>query len=618
MSDQEKHGSVFGAEAVAAVLVLIGAVVLVKRGLAWVLVATGIFTVLLGLARWSVFPGRALPKNRVRYLRARVRLRLYPGRGFATVFGLWLRWGRLAALRGSGRTRRSLSFGERLGAGAAAYSVLLGTGHYRHRLRVSLEEHILVMAPPRSGKSGWLAGVILHYPGPVVSTTTKHDVFELTSGVRARRGPVHVFNPQGIGGVPSTFRWNPLEGCQEPAVAIRRADSFAYAVSMDGVEGGGFWSDKASDYLRACFHAAALADLDLRHVATWILAEDATEAEDILGSFGRDLWAGKLRELRSDAQKTAATVRMTMTRALAFLDDPVLLDSVLPDDGAGLDIAEFLTDSGTLYLIAESSNERAPLAALYACLGGEIHYQACLLGSMTPGGRLDPPLLMALDEVTQICPVPLPHWLADSGGKGIQVVPVVHGEAQLASRWKDHGKQIIEDTCGVKALLPGVSDPNTLEMASRLCGRAAFREHGQDHLSRHPVMDEDMIRELPAGHALVIRGSAAGGGLAPVIARLPMAWKDRTYKRARRAGTAIAALTATPTAAIAEPTLDRARLAPVPAAAAMEPDAEAADPGWWRAIPPAGPVPANRPPSDFGASAAPGRNGHGRNGHGRD
>ena len=28
---------------------------------------------------------------------------------------------------------------------------------------------------------------------------------------------------------------------------------------------------------------------------------------------------------------------------------------------------------------------------------------------------------MGLDEVTQICPVPLPFWLSDSGGKGIQV-----------------------------------------------------------------------------------------------------------------------------------------------------------------------------------------------------
>jgi len=42
---------------------------------------------------------------------------------------------------------------------------------------------------------------------------------------------------------------------------------------------------------------------------------------------------------------------------------------------------------------------------------------------------------MGLDEVTQICPVPLPFWLSDSGGKGIQVIALVHGEAQLAERW---------------------------------------------------------------------------------------------------------------------------------------------------------------------------------------
>ena len=40
-----------------------------------------------------------------------------------------------------------------------------------------------------------------------------------------------------------------------------------------------------------------------------------------------------------------------------------------------------------------------------------------------------------------------------------------------------------------------------------------------------------MIRQLPAGFALVIRG-----GCAPVIARLPRAWKNPAYRRARRLG----------------------------------------------------------------------------------
>ena len=75
------------------------------------------------------------------------------------------------------------------------HSVFLGRAHYRHSLRVPLEEHILAMAPPRTFKTAFLADVILRYRGPVIATTTKADLFKLTSAVRSFLGPVHVFNP---------------------------------------------------------------------------------------------------------------------------------------------------------------------------------------------------------------------------------------------------------------------------------------------------------------------------------------------------------------------------------------------------------------------------------------
>jgi type IV secretion system protein VirD4 len=237
---------------------------------------------------------------------------------------------------------------------------------------------------------------------------------------------------------------------------------------------------------------------------------------------------------------------MVMSRALSFMADPALATSVLPA-GHGFDIKAFLASRGTLYMIADSEHEDAPVAPLFAAMASEIHYQAELLGQASAGGRLDPPLLMGLDEVTQICPVPLPAWLSDSGGKGIQVISVAHGEAQLAGRWDEHGKQVVLDTSSVKVFLPGITDTKTLDAASKLCGQAAFTEHGKDHTSRHEIATADMIRQLPARFALVIRG-----GCAPVIARLPAAWNDKTYKKARRRGQAIAALTPA-TAAAAEP-----------------------------------------------------------------
>jgi type IV secretory pathway TraG/TraD family ATPase VirD4 len=495
-----------------------------------------VLAVLLLLAaafKWAFWPARYLPGNRVRHLRLRLHLRLHPGKGFATIVGLWLRWGRLAALRRSRRIRRSLPLWHRALA-PAEHSVFLGRAHWRHGLRVPLEEHVLVMAPPRTYKTAFLADVILRYPGPVIATTTKADVYALTAAVRARRGPVHVFNPQYIGRVPSTFCWSPVEGCEDPATAVRRADAFAFAVSQKGVEDGTFWSAKASDYLRGYFHAAALAGYDMRAVAAWVSGADPQVPERILVMAGARQWALTLAELRSEAQKTTATVRMVMSRALAFMADPALAASVLPAPGGGFDIPAFLDRAGTVYMIAEAATEDAPVAPLFAAMATEIHHTAALTGQASASGRLDPPLLMGLDEVTQICPVPLPAWLSDSGGKGIQVLAVVHGEAQLAGRWDDHGRQVVLDTSSVKVFLPGITDTTTLEAASTLCGQASWKIRGQDHPEREDVATPDMIRQLPAGFALVIRGDCA-----PVIARLPRAWNNPAYRRARRRGRAL-------------------------------------------------------------------------------
>ena len=352
-------------------------------------IALAIVLIVAAFIAWAFLPARYLPGNRARHLRIRLHLRLHPGKGFAHTFSLWLRWGRLAALRRSGRIRRSLPLWYRI-AEPRQHSVFLGRANYRHRLRVPLEEHLLVMAPPRTYKTAFLADVILRYPGPVIATTTKADIYALTAAVRAGLGPVHVFNPQHIGGVASTFRWSPVDGCQDPATAIRRADAFAFAVAHKGVEDGTFWSAKASDYLRGYFHAAAVAGYDLRTVAAWVTGAEPHVPEGILSAIGARQWALTLAELRSEAHKTTATVRMVMSRALSFMADPALATCVLPAPGEGFDIPAFLADRGTVYLIAEAVSEEAPVAPLFAAMATEIHYIAAQIGQASEVGPAGP------------------------------------------------------------------------------------------------------------------------------------------------------------------------------------------------------------------------------------
>ena len=75
-------------------------------------------------AEWAFLPARHLPGNRARHLRIRLHLRLHPGKGFAHLFSLWLRWGRLAALRRSSRIRPSLPLLVPLPGSAPARGVL--------------------------------------------------------------------------------------------------------------------------------------------------------------------------------------------------------------------------------------------------------------------------------------------------------------------------------------------------------------------------------------------------------------------------------------------------------------------------------------------------------------
>jgi type IV secretion system protein VirD4 len=345
----------------------------------------------LAFLRWAFIPSARLPRYRVRVMRLRLRLRLHPGRGHATVAELHWQWGRLASFRGSRRSRPSLSAWQRLCC-TCEHAVYLGRAQYRHRVHVPVEEHIVCISPPRKGKTGWLGTVIQAYPGPVLSTTTKADVFGWTSGVRSRRGPVHVFNPQGIGGVPSTFRWSPVDGAADPAVAIRRADAFANAIHVD--RENAFFQNAARGYLRAMFHAAALVGGDMRLVSRWALTGTkggAVEAENILREHSAHLWADELSQLRGKAERTNATNEMVLTQALGFMADPALALSVLPGPDGPFDMEAFLHDRGTLYMIADSPSEDSPLAPLFAAMASDLHYTAVMLGQAAPGGRLDPP-----------------------------------------------------------------------------------------------------------------------------------------------------------------------------------------------------------------------------------
>lgn len=485
-----------------------------------VLVLVGLLA--LAFLHWAFIPRRHVPFFRVATLRVRLLLRLHPGRGFMTLPGLWLHWSRSAALRGSGRVRPGLRLRQRI-ARPSSHAVCLGRAQYRHRLWQTIQENILIIGRSRSGKSGWLMKVAVHFAGAVVFASSKPDIVG-TSGLRSRRGrPVYTFAPQGL--AASTMWWDLVPGCQVAAVAMRRGTALTDAVRTKGTEGDGFWSEQAATQMPALLCAAALRGLTLREVRGWTLSGDTREPERILRANGRPDWAASLAQMRGPADKTGATVRMVLNSATKFMDDPMIAVCALPGAGDAFGIEEFLCRQGTLYLIADQRSDTSPVAPLFACLVGEIHFTACQLAAAA-GGRIDPPLLLMLDECTRICPIPAPALLADSGGRGIMMILAAQGLAQIEERWGKAAARSVLDTSN-QLYVSGIQDPDTLRMASDLCGMATYRERGsKDKTVDHRVATDSMISRLPARRALVLRG----GMPAPVITHLPMAWNDWRFR----------------------------------------------------------------------------------------
>ena len=175
---------------------------------------------------WRVnLSGWAMARNRARAMRWRTRCHLRPGPGFASMAELAIQWSRLTAAKRGGRARPDLPYRVRLVGRPYRYALRLGRAQWAKRVFASMEENWLLLAPPPKGKTGLLAEWILTWPGAVITTSTRADLFTTTAGTRWRYGPVHVFNPLCVGDVLSTFGWDVVAGCSDPAEAFARADA---------------------------------------------------------------------------------------------------------------------------------------------------------------------------------------------------------------------------------------------------------------------------------------------------------------------------------------------------------------------------------------------------------
>lgn len=403
----------------------------------------------------------------------------------------------------------------------------------------SVEDSVLLLGPPRSGKGLHVViNAILDAPGAVITTATRPDNIAATLTERQRRGPVAVFDPQRLAeGLPAGLRWSPVRGCEDPLTAMIRAAGLASAtgLSIGGVESGGFWEGKTRTALQALLHAAALDQRSPRELFGWTLSPSAAaDAVAVLASNPNAApgWADSLESMIHSDPRTRDSIWMGVSLALSCLADPRVLNAVTPRPGEHFDPVDFLTNNGTLYLLATGAGAGASWS-LVAAFIEDLVETARHLAAASPGARLDPPVLMALDEIGNLSPLPsLPVLMAEGGGTGITTMPVLQSLSQARDKWGDHAAGAIWDASITKVILGGTSSARDLQDLSALMGERDERtdtvsigDHGSRSLQRStrrvPVMPPETIRTLPFGTALVLLRSAP-----PLVTEM-RPWTDR-------------------------------------------------------------------------------------------
>jgi type IV secretory pathway TraG/TraD family ATPase VirD4 len=366
----------------------------------------------------------------------------------------------------------------------------------------------------------------------VIATSTRTDLIELTERCRAGKGPVRVFNPSGLGGLPSTVTFDPLSGCTEPATATARAADLLAGVTAAG-RGGDmeFWTGQARRVLACLLHAAALGEASMRDVLAWVADPDdgSSEVQRFLRRSPEPGYSADALQFLSTNERTRSSICATIMPALGWLTDA---DAAAAARDGNFDVAELLESAGTVYMLGAEDTQVAPLVT---ALTGHIARQARKIASRCPAGRLDPPLTLALDEAALICPIPLDNWTADMGGRGVTIHIAAQSRAQLRNRWGDTGAAAILNNAATLLVFGGTRDPDDLAAYSTLTGERdeevpSFDEHGELHttsIRRVPILSAAQVAQLPARHVVIIRR-----GMAPAVGRVQMAWKRHDVRHA--------------------------------------------------------------------------------------
>lgn len=408
----------------------------------------------------------------------------------------------------------------RLGAGDASAGVplarLVNNGK---RLFASWEWVQIWIMGPRAGKTSCVCvPQILETKGPVVATSNKRDIVDMTRGPRSREGVVWVHDVQSIIGEPPSWFWNPLSFVDSMENAEKLTDVFVAATTSQNAREDAYFGPTAKAVLARYMYAAALGGRPITEVYRWVNDETDFSAVRILREHGEYGHADNLEGNQKVTSKQRDGIYGQVRTWVGILGNPKVAAWVRADANPNrpeFDPAAFVRSTDTIYLISREGGGSA--RAITAALVMAILQTAERIAATQPGGRLSPPVMAVLDEAANVVRWPeLPDLYSHYGSRGIVVSTFFQSYAQGVEAFGEHGMNKMWSAANVRVAGSGLSEDKFLPFLSSLIGdRDVIKRTSQTQagrmggrsastsVQRERIMEPSDIAQLPRGRAVL-------------------------------------------------------------------------------------------------------------------
>lgn len=383
-------------------------------------------------------------------------------------------------------------------------------------LRYDGPAHLLTIAPTRTGKGvGTVIPNLLILDRSIVCVDPKGDNTRVAGRSRNRFGPVHVLDPFGVTGVPSSS-YNPVAlldptGIDVAEDAATLADALVYDPPNEA--GEAHWNDEAKALIAGILlFLVAEETPERRNLAT--LREYLTLAPDAFFAFLERMQASAAagglaaraanRHLgKSDREATG--VLSAAQRHTHFLDSPRMTAVMARSDFA---FADLKTRTASVFLVLPPDRLGAYARWLRLMVSQSLQE--------TVRARGDRTVLYLLDEFAALGYLaPVERAMGLMAGYGVQLWPILQDIHQLRATYGQRAGTFLSNA-GVLQVF-GVNDPEGSQLISDLLGSETVifttasraldsSQSGLSYAAHHtarPLLMPDEVRNLPPATELL-------------------------------------------------------------------------------------------------------------------